>query len=101
VSAPVLGHDVAEAEWVPRLLLTQDTRQRRWTVWLRALLAIPAGVLAFLGALVAYPCLPVAWVAGVITGRVPLAGRRQVGGPVVATLSGCCGHLSLPRPVPA
>jgi hypothetical protein len=61
--------------WVPRLSV-ENTDQRRWTVALRGLLAIPGQLLLLVLVVASIVVLPITWVATLITGRTPDPLRR-------------------------
>lgn len=54
-----------------RLTEDRDLRRRRLAVLLRLLLLVPVGIAALIWVVVAAVILPFAWVAALVTGRVP------------------------------
>ena len=54
-----------------QLIVTDDLRRNRLTVFFRWLLAIPHFIVLTLWSFVAYVAILIAWVAALITGRVP------------------------------
>jgi hypothetical protein len=58
--------------------LPERAKQRRWTVLLRAILAIPLGVVVLGIAIAAFVCVVIGWFAAVFTGRVPAFTRNLV-----------------------
>jgi hypothetical protein len=53
------------------LILPERSKQRRWTVLLRAFLAIPLTVVTILVAIATEVCVVVGWFAALVIGRVP------------------------------
>jgi hypothetical protein len=53
------------------LIVDDDLRRNRLTVFFRLLLAIPQAIWISLWSIVAYVALVVAWIAALVTGRVP------------------------------
>jgi hypothetical protein len=51
--------------------LPEREKQRRWTVLLRAILAVPLGVVVFFVGLAALVCVILGWFAAIFTGRAP------------------------------
>ena len=54
-----------------RLIVTDDLRRSRLTVFFRLLLVIPHVIWVYLWTIVAAIVLVIAWIAGIFTGRVP------------------------------
>src|SRR5580765_5202132 len=68
----VLSTPVASAEHHPiGLIVTDDLQRNRLTVFFRLLLAIPHFIVIALWGILTYLVLIVAWVCGVVMGRVP------------------------------
>src|SRR5919204_6654610 len=53
------------------LIVTDDLRRNRLTVFFRLLLSIPHFVVLFLWGIVAYIAVLIAWIVGIFMGRVP------------------------------
>ncbi len=60
------------------MALPERAKQRRWTVLLRAILAIPLGVVVLAIAIATFVCVVIGWFAAVFTGRVPDFTRNLV-----------------------
>ena len=68
-----------QPESLPILVsLPERTRQRRWTVLLRAILALPVAVAVFVVGIAAGACTVIGWFAALVNGRAPRFVRSAV-----------------------
>jgi hypothetical protein len=70
--APLLAPLPIQPESLPILVaLPERTRQRRWTVLLRAILALPVAVAVLAVGIAVLVCTVIGWFAALVTGRAP------------------------------
>ena len=63
---------VPPEEPLPLLVILPDrAKQRRWTVLLRLILALPMAVVVIAVGIAAFVCVVLGWFAALVTGRAP------------------------------
>ena len=72
VADPGYPELIPPAEPLPLLVILPDrAKQRRWTVLLRAILALPLAVVVIAVGIAAFVCVVLGWFAALVMGRAP------------------------------
>ena len=85
VAPPPAVTDLGYPELIPPveslpllLVLPERAKQRRWTVLVRAILAIPLAVVVIFVGIATFVCVVLGWFAALVTGRAPAFVRTMV-----------------------